>query len=228
MQKSQPLVILIIIVMAIIMAVGFFLALTYIRRRPDLPTGSFVTTVEGVEVTVRMDPEKEFQVLDPGEILMDTDVTLAEPNSEEQAEQVPAEPEQVTEPVEVVLPTSTPEPTLAPVIPTPEPVIIQAYDVLASDTLFSISTRIDTSIALMARYGISQDDLVPGTIIELPVGNPAFCPQPDSQPYAVGEGDTAFSIARRFGVTAEELRQLNNLDESYTVYTATIICVPRR
>jgi LysM repeat protein len=125
-------------------------------------------------------------------------------------------------------PTAIPVPTPVPTLPPVEAVILQPYTVQAVDTLFSIATRPDTSIALMAQYGLSQDDLVPGAVIDLPVGNPAYCPQADRQPYAIGEGDTAFSIGRKFNSSAEELREMNNLDASYTVYAATIICVPLR
>jgi LysM repeat protein len=222
MQKSQPIVILIIITMAIILAAGSFLALTYIQRRPDAPTGTLVTNVEGLDVTVRADPDKEVRVLNLGEIQVDS-------SAEEQAPAVPlpdgidAQLDELPVTVEES-PTPLPEPS-----PTssPDPVIFEAYTVLASDTLYGIANRTDTSIALMARFGVSQDDLVPGNVIELPVGNPAYCPQFDRQPYAVGEGDTAFSVSRRFNIGVDELREINALDENYTVYAAVVICVPR-
>jgi len=221
MRQSQPIVILIIITMAIILAAGSFLALTYIQRRPDAPVGTFVTTVEGVEVTVKMDPAKQVRVLGFEEILPEAPV-------ETQAPDVPSDSSQLQE--EPVIPTEEVPPT--PVtVPTatasPDPIIFEQYLVKENDSLYNIANRTDSSIALMARFGLSQDDLIPGTVIQLPVGNPAYCPQPTQQPYAVGEGDTAFSISRRFNIGADELRLINNLDDNYTVYGASIICVPR-
>jgi LysM repeat protein len=96
--------------------------------------------------------------------------------------------------------------------------------VQAGDTLYGIAKARVTSITLMARHGIAQDNLTPGNVIQIPVGNPAYCP--GRRPYAVGEGDTAFGIARKFGTTAENIRSINGLDANYTIYAASIICVP--
>lgn len=224
MRQSQPLVILIIITMAIILAAGSFLALTYIQGRPDVPTGTIVTNVEGVDVTVKSDPDKEVRVLSFQGALADSSMIPEEQPSLQPPDQSQVQPEPVELPTEepatpVIPPTST---------PVPDPIIFEQYVVQQGDSLYGIATRPDTAIALMARYGISQDDLVPGTVIQLPVGNPSFCAGGGNQPYAVGEGDTAFSIGRRFGISADELRVINNLDENYTVYGASIICVPHR
>jgi LysM repeat protein len=220
MRRSQPIVILILITMAIILAAGSFLAMTYIQGRPDTPQGTAVTTIEGFDVTVNGDPAKAVRVLNlevaPG------DVQPQEPPSEPSAELDQAQQEPALTPTEA-LPEPTQQPTATPA---PEPIIFEQYLVQESETLYSIARRLDTAIALMARYGIAQDDLVPGNVISLPVGNPAFCPGA-LQPYAVGEGDTAFSVGRRFNITADDLRQLNGLDENYTIYGASIICVPR-
>ncbi len=129
-----------------------------------------------------------------------------------------------------ILPTVAPSPTpnilpsVTPGPPAVEPVIFVSYTVQPGDTLYSISTRQDTSISLMARFGISSVNMVPGTVIQLPIGNPAYCP--GNLPYAVAEGDTAFSIAAKCGTTVQELQRINNLDANFTVYSASIICVP--
>jgi len=221
MRQSQPIVILIIITMAIILAAGSFLALTYMQRRPDAPAGTYVTNVEGVDVTVRMDPAKEVRVLSIEEGLAEQPVETQVPDSLPDQTEVQEEP--------IVIPVEAPPTPVTPPPPTPvpDPIIFEQYLVQANDTLYNIANRIDSSIALMSRYGISQDDIIPGTVIQLPVGNPAHCSQGNFQPYAVGEGDTAFSIGRRFGLSADELRSINNLDENFTVYGASILCVPR-
>lgn len=221
MRKSQPVVVIVIIAMAIILAAGSFFALMYINRRPETPADSFVTTVEGVAVTLSMDPASGVRIVALEQLPSGLDVQGAVPvvPSPDQSSQESAQTQITAEP-----PTATPEP-----LPTaaPDPVIFEAYTVYDNDSLYGIATRVDTSIVLMAQYGISQRELVPGTIIQLPVGNPAYCPQADRQPYAVGEADTAFSIGKRFGISADQLREMNGLDDNYTVYGGSILCVPR-
>lgn len=224
MNKSQPLIVLAIVVIAIILAVGAFMAISFFQKRPESPAGTFTVNVEGEEITVKTDPNKEVRIVgieQPPALTAAEGIAATEiaPPAQVQQDQV-----ELVQAATVVPPTDTPIPTATPV---PEAVIFEPYTVQPNDTLYNIARRPDTSIALMARYGLSQDDLVtPGAVIQLPVGNPAYCTG-NLQPYAVGEGDTAFSIGRRFNVTAEELKAINNLDDSYTVYGATIVCVPR-
>ena len=127
-----------------------------------------------------------------------------------------------------VPPTAVPETAataVPPAAPAVEKIIFQNYQVQQGDTLYSISQRIDTSIALMADKGISQANLVPGQTISLPIGNPDYCAG-RGRPYAVGEGDTAFNISQRFNTSPENLQAINGLDANYTIRIADIICVP--
>jgi LysM repeat protein len=221
MRQSQPIVILIIIIMAIILAAGSFLALTYVQRRPDAPTGTSVINVEGVEVTIRMDPAKAVRVVSFDDFAPEMPAETESPAIPTEQAATQEEPV-VTSVEELPTPVAEPTPTISP-----EPIIFEQYFVKENDSLYSLADRPDSSIALMAQFGIAQDDLVPGALIQLPVGNPAYCVQGTQRPYAVGEGDTAFSISRRFNIEVDELKLINNLDENYTVYGASIICVPR-
>lgn len=215
MQRTQPIIVFLLIGMAIILAIGLFLVVLFIQNRPEVPEGTELEIVEGVEVRVNPDPNKEVVIVQP---VVDTGT----PATDTQPAPAPVEPTATTP---IVIPTSTPLPPAATVpAPRPDSVIFIDYVVQPGDTLYSIAKRMDTSIALMAQKGISAEDLVPGKVIRLPVGNPAYCTA--RRPYAVTEGDTAFSIARKFGISIEELRAINNLDANYTVYTGTIICVP--
>ncbi len=103
-------------------------------------------------------------------------------------------------------------------------VILVEYRVQPGDTLYSISRTQNTSIDLMAVYGISSGDLVAGGVISLPVANPAFCPAMVS--YLVHDGDTVFSIAQRFNSTTEAIASVNQLDNTFTIRTAEVLCVP--
>jgi LysM repeat protein len=144
-------------------------------------------------------------------------VVESEETTEAETEAAPA----ATEPPQETEAESQP----APVVTSIDPVIFIDYRVQPGDTLYRISSnRIDTSISLMARYNISAEDLVVDRVIRLPIGNPDYCI--NRRPYAVREGDTAFSVARRFNISLDDLRAVNNLDANATIYVATIICLP--
>ena len=217
-QRPQPIIVFLLIGMAAILALGLFLIVLYIQNRPEVPEGTELQIVEGVEVRVNPDPAKEVVIVQP--VVVEQPITEPQPAPADPAVQEPA-PEIVA-----VAPTETPMPQVAATAAPPlsDSVIFIDYAVQPSDTLYSIAKRMDTSIALMSRFGISAKELVPGQVIRLPIGNPAYCAP--RRPYAVTEGDTAFGIARRHGISAEELRTINALDANYTIYTATIICVP--
>ncbi len=210
MQKSQPIIVVTIMTMAVITAVGMFLAWSYLKRRPDLPEGGYTAVVQDAPVTIYLDPALEVRLVNPPP--PPTELTGDEPPTEPLPD--PMAPDQTT-------PTAEPEPTATPI---PDSVIYETYVVQPNDSLYSIAERVDVSIALMAHYDIAQDSLVPGETIELPKGNPAYCP--GHRPYAVGEGDTAYSISRQFDTTVENLQTINRLDEDFTVRVAEIICVP--
>jgi len=114
--------------------------------------------------------------------------------------------------------------TLPTALTTLSEVILVDYHVQPGDTLYSISQTENTSIDLMAVYGISSGDLVAGGVISLPVANPAFCPA--MVPYLVHDGDTVFSIAQRFNSTKEAIASVNQLDNAFTIRTAEVLCIP--
>lgn len=224
MPNVRSSVVLVMIAIAIIMAAGVFLAMNVVRNRDaatSLPeTGSnFVVNVGGQPISLQVDPNSR-----PN--LVEAPVTDNNPRPEEvvtqeqQVETATAIPEATAVPV-----TAAPQATAVPAAPAVEKIIYQSYVVQQGDTLYSLSQAFATSIALMADKGISQTNLVPGTTINIPVGNPAYC-NGRGRPYAVGEGDTAFNISQRYNTTPENLQALNSLDANYTVKIADIICVP--
>jgi len=139
-----------------------------------------------------------------------------------------------TPPPVVSQPIATPPPVISQPIATPPPVapaanqyIFVNYQVVQGDTLYSISNKYNTSIALMARYGIDANDLIPGRVLRLPVANPAYCPT--SFPYVIEEGDTLSSIARKCRTTVAVLVQLNGFNPgNYSLDVTQVICVPNQ
>jgi len=214
-----------VILIAIVLAIGLFLALPYLRNRPDFPPGTFPIVVEGNPILVEMDPAKEVIIVG---LPVGTQPTLPPPTAAPPTATLPPDigtGQQQPPAVHTLVPTILP--TVPPTAPTPAvaSVILIDYKVQPGDTLYRIGLRQDTSIPLMARYGISANSLVPGTIIRLPIGNPAYC-QGGYAPYAVTDKETVAGIARHFGTTVESLRQVNRLDANATIYTGSVICVP--
>jgi LysM repeat protein len=221
MQKLRSSIVLMMMLIAIILAVGVFLAINAIQNRSagdgtaELGASSFPVTVGVETVNLQVDPNAR-------PIIVENTVIEQSPPADQ--------------PVDQQVSTATPEPTLPPAIvesatavppaaTTTEKIIYQPYTVQQGDTLYSLSQAFVTSIALMADKGISQTNLVPGTTINIPVGNPDYCAG-RGRPYAVGEGDTAYNIGQRYNTTAQNLQALNGLDANYTIKIADIICVP--
>lgn len=214
MQRTQYPIIFTIVAAAVITAVGLFLAWSYILRRPELPEGSYRTTVENVELVVNRDPDKQVRLINPL-----PDQTQLQPDNQ-MTQPEPAQPV-----VDAAPPTETPVPPPEPTAtPVPPAVIFIDYVVQPNDTMYAVASRYATSITLMAQEGIAQDNLIPGQTIRLPIGNPAYCP--GRRPYAVTEGDTAFNISRITGVSLDELKAINGLNDNFDIKAAQILCIP--
>ena len=220
-MKLRSSIVLMMILIAIILAIGVFLAMNAVRSRssndvvtPELTASNFFVTVGSETVALPVDPNLRPTIID---------LPVVE------------ESPRAAEPVNEQVVTATPEPTAVPVVveqatavpatSTANKIIFQPYTVQQGDTLYSLSQAFVTSIALMAENGISQTSLVPGTTINIPVGNPEYC-SGRGRPYAVGEGDTAYNISQRYNTTPQTIQSLNGLDANYTINIADIICVP--
>ncbi len=236
MRRTQPSIIMLVIIVTTILAVASSLVLAFIQSRSETPQevdpnaqpqdGTQMVTVEGVPIVVNNNPN---------------DLLFLMPDIPEAA----PETVQPTQPAEEIQPTQTqqevPQPTQPPAEeqapqpqPTPvpggsvnagvAPVIFRDYTVQANDSLYNITRQLDTSITLMAVNSIDQSDLVEGSVIRVPVGNPDYCP--GLRPYSIGEGDTVFAIATRRNTTIEILRAINNLNPEFNIKAGEILCVP--
>lgn len=126
-------------------------------------------------------------------------------------------------PATVIPPTAIP-PTSTPI---PDKIIFTSYTVQNGDSLYSIADYFGwrSTISLMAKNNIAADDIFPGNVLDrFPVANPAYCP--GRQPYVVEENENAHTISKIVGTTVETLKEINNLNEQYTVYVTDVICVP--
>ena len=123
-------------------------------------------------------------------------------------------------------PTNTPIPTAVPTRD-PIPVIFKEYIVAQGDSLYSIADAQNSSIELMAMYGIDDDDLIPGQSLPnpLPYANPAYCP--GAIPYVVRDKDTVYRIAVQFNTSAAAIAEHNGLNTEYYIEVTDVICIPR-
>lgn len=206
--EVKPYVLITIIILAILMAFGVFLTVMYLQRRP--PDNSRTIIVEGQEIVINPLPESEV-------VIVAQDGQGGELVVEEQ-------------PVEQIVPTNTPEllPTVTPIPPTAVPAasmyIFSNHTVVGSDTLYSLARQYNTSIPLMARFGISSTEMIVGNTLAIPVANPAYCP--GYRTYVVIEGDTPMGLSISAGITLETFGQINNLDANYSIYETQVVCLP--
>jgi LysM repeat protein len=126
--------------------------------------------------------------------------------------------------------------TPIPPVPTPTwPVVVLPtpwgaggiyYVVEPGENLFRIGLKFGTTAQAIAAANNIPDPrrVQAGTMILVPVPAPG-----GGYGYYVRRGDTAYSIARRFGMTVEELASLNNIGPGFTIHPGTVLkVVPRR
>jgi LysM repeat protein len=213
-QRRGMNMVFVLVVTAVFCAVATFVAITLVSNRgeapvlaqPDLPEE---VLVDGMIITMSTDPRKAVYMPDQS----------PEPSGPESGGVTEGDQGQA-QPTTAPLPTDTPPPPP----PAVESVIFVSYVVQPGDSLYSIADQYNTSIELMALYGIDGDDMVAGTALSLPVPNPAFCPGMTA--YVVRDKDTVFRIAHQFNTTAQAIQAANNLDANYTIKTTQVICIP--
>lgn len=212
-KKSAPLILITVVAMAAIFAISLYLGAVYLRSRlnsssQNLPTGPTAATanIEGKTVQYTIYPDEMV-------ILLPINNTSAI-GTGEGASSTP------------IPSTSIPQ-TAVPPTPVPDKIIFTSYTVQNGDTLYSVAAHFGwtSTISLMAKYNIAADNIVPGNILSpFPVANPAHCP--GRRPYVVEESESAYTIAQTVGTTIETLKEINNLNDQYTVYVTDVLCVP--
>jgi len=219
-KSSAPLVGLTVAAMAAVFAISLFLGVVYLRSRmnpdstpPTIGPTTADTNIEGKTVQYTVYPDEAvFLLTTDGNPILDPGLG----GGGDEATQPTAIP-----------PTAIP-PTAVPPTATPAPeIIFTSYVVQNGDTLYSIAAHFGwtSTISLMAKYNIAADHIIPGnTLSPFPVANPAFCP--GYRPYVVEESESAYTISQITGTTIETLKEINKLDDNYTVYVTSVICVP--
>lgn len=219
-QKRNNSMVFVLVGSALFLAVATFIAMLLLTSRSSstnlvgmeqdqaVPAGNSLF-INGIPVFINADPAKT--------IILVSELNLAQGGQVVNPTETPIPP--------TAGPTATPVPTAAPTRD-PNPVIFKEYVVVAGDTLYSIAEAQNSSIELMAKHGIDDDDLIPGSPLPkpLPYANPAYCP--GATPYVVRDKDTVYRIAVQFNKTVDAIAQYNGLDAEYKIDVTQVICIP--
>ncbi len=102
------------------------------------------------------------------------------------------------------------------------------YFVQQGDTFYSLAIRFRTTVAaiMAANPGVDPNRLAIGQRICIPVGNGVPCP-PGTMPYTIRQGDTFFSLARRFNTTVEAIMAANPGVDPNRLMIGQRICIPQ-
>ena len=112
-------------------------------------------------------------------------------------------------------------------VPTPCPPGTFAYTVRAGDTFFTLARRFGTTVDAIQRANpnVDPDRLQIGQTLCIPMTGEQPCPS-GTTPYIIRAGDTFFSIARRAGITVDDLIRANPNVDPDRLQIGQIICIP--
>lgn len=105
----------------------------------------------------------------------------------------------------------------------PSTVITDTYKVQSGDTLYSISKKLDTTVTELKKLNnLSSNMLSVGQVLKIPAKTVDIG---ETDIYQVQAGDTLYSIARKYNISVNELKNLNNLIDN-TLSIGQILEVP--
>ena len=108
---------------------------------------------------------------------------------------------------------------------------INRYFVVAGDTMSIIAQRVGTSTSKLIAANphiTNPNEVFPGDVLCVPGGRkPDKCPAGFQNRLEVQQGDTMFSIAKTFNVSAAKLAAANpHITNANILYPGDILCVP--
>ena len=91
----------------------------------------------------------------------------------------------------------------------PNSVVVDSYKVVPGDTLYSIASKLDTTVNELKKINnLTNDILSIGQVLKVPT---KVVDIGDTDLYEVVPGDTLYGIANKYGINVNELKNLNNL-----------------
>ncbi|MGQ9490967.1 MAG: LysM peptidoglycan-binding domain-containing protein [Anaerolineae bacterium] len=109
------------------------------------------------------------------------------------------------------------------------------YVVQAGDTLNAIARRFNTTVAELMRLNnlTNLDRIVVGQQLVVPaadstVPSPGVAPSigTEHRTHVVQKGETLLSIARRYGVTVQEIQKANNITNPDLIFPGQVLVIP--
>ena len=89
------------------------------------------------------------------------------------------------------------------------------YVVQKGDTLYSIARKYNVSVNdIKTLNNLTNNNLSIGTILKIPTINNIDDNIPSNNTYIVKKGDTLYSIAKKYNLTVDKLKSLNNLSNN--------------
>ena len=93
----------------------------------------------------------------------------------------------------------------------PETTTTDTYIVSKGDTLYGIAKKLDTTVDELKKLNnINNNMLNVGQVLKIPTKTVDVG---DTDIYQVKSGDTLYSIAKKYNISVNELKELNNLDD---------------
>lgn len=94
----------------------------------------------------------------------------------------------------------------------PDTITTDTYKVVSGDTLYSIANKLDTTVFELKKINnLSNNLLSVGQILKIPT---KIVDVGDTELYQVKSGDTLYSIANKYGISVNELKTINNLNNN--------------
>lgn len=91
----------------------------------------------------------------------------------------------------------------------PESIKTDTYQVKAGDTLYLIANKLDTTVSELKKINnLSTNMLKIGQTLKIPT---KFVDVGDTELYQVMKGDTLYSISKKYNISVNELKEMNNL-----------------
>lgn len=111
--------------------------------------------------------------------------------------------------------------------PTPPPATSVKYTVKAGDTLYSIASKYNTTVAAIASANkITNTNLISvGQVLIIPVKQAP--PPVMTVKYTVKAGDTLYSIARKYNTTVTAIAKANNITNVNSIRVGQALIIPR-
>ncbi|WP_404334252.1 LysM peptidoglycan-binding domain-containing protein [Planococcus rifietoensis] len=111
--------------------------------------------------------------------------------------------------------------------PTPPPATSVKYTVKAGDTLYSIASKYNTTVAAIASANkITNINLISvGQVLIIPVKQAP--PPVTTVKYTVKAGDTLYSIARKYNTTVTAIAKANNITNVNSIRVGQVLIIPR-